>query len=757
MNFAKHNLLSSCALVATLCAAGSALAQSTPAGGRPTAVQTNTTNLSEIVVTADKRPERVLDVPGAITAIRGPDLLNSGTNSIRDFAGLTPGLQFNNGLGSGAPIIRGLSEGIDTSPTVATVVNGAPIGSSSSLSIGAQDTLDLDPIDISQVEVLKGPQGTLYGANTLGGLISYTLIEPSLTRPQAIARAEVSDTEGGGVNYSLRGAVSGPLVADQLGIRVSGYYDQQSGFIDNSVRGLHDENRSFTWGAHGSILYQPTDRLKITLDGFYQSLKTDAGDVVVYNFTTHQPLQDLHYDQYILPSADKQIGAFVGNIEYDLGFATLTSVTSYQSINSDNVQNLAQSATVGTFVHVLPLFGGPSFPAPGAMQLDRVIDTTKETQELRLTSPSDRRLTWIVGGFFTHEDNNYNALFTGRDTSGNVVPTLDPALEESLLSSLTEYSGFINATYKIMPALDVTGGFRIGGIDQRYQQLLSGSDATAYNTLLVVAGLHPVPAVSTPATSSTTVETYLATLRYHFSPDSMLFARFATGFRPGGPNTVTPGLPATFNPDRTENFEVGLKSRFWDGRGTLEITGYDTRWRDIIVVVQSGGFAGYTNGGDADIKGVEGSLTLRPVPQLTLAATGAYSDSRVNSVTPAGVTALAVGDPLPYNPKFSGSLSAEYRAQIANDLTGYGSAVYRYSGARHAVFSSSQFAPDYVMPAYSLLDLHVGVEKGPYVVDLFVKNVTDERAQIAANTFFNLAEVTVARPRTFGIAITARY
>ena len=708
-------------------------------------------------MTATKRPERVLEVPGAVTALRGADLLNSGTDSIRDIVGLVPGLQFNNGLGSGAPIIRGLSEGIDTSPTVATVVDGAPIGSSSSLSIGAQDTLDLDPIDIARIEVLKGPQGTLYGANTLGGLINYALVEPNLTRTEGLLRTELDGTQDGGPSYSGRAAFSTPLIKDQLGLRLSGFYDQRGGFVDNDSRGITDENRQFSWGGRAALLYKPNDKLTVSLNGFYQDFKNTAGDVELFNFTTQKPVQDLRYDQYVLPSANKQIGAVVANIDYDLGFANLTSVSSYQHIDSHNDQNLAASSVPVTFSTVLPLFGGVRFPTPPLAELDRVISTSKETQELRLTSPDTGRFSYIVGGYFSHEDNDYNADFIGRLTNGQAAPNLNPFFVQSLLSSLKEYSGFVNATYKVLPNLDVTGGFRIGEIDQRYQQLLGGPDVTAYNTLLLLGKLTPVPAASVPATSSETVKTYLATARYHFSPDGILFVRYATGFRPGGPNTVTPGLPASFNPDTTRNYEAGVKSRFWGGRGTIDLTAYYTEWRKIVVVTQVGGFAGYTNGGNAAITGAEGALTLRPIPPLTISATGAYSNGRITEAFTTAGGALGDGDTLPYDPKWTGSLSAEYRRPVTSDVTGYVSGTLRYSDSRDAVFASSKIGPNYVLPSYGLFDLHLGADTGRFTVDVFMKNVTNERAQLAANTFFDIAEVTVARPRTIGIALTAKY
>lgn len=718
----------------------------------------STTTVDDIVVTANKRAERALEVPGAITAFRGEDLLNSGATSIKDIAGFTPGLQFNNQLGTGSPVIRGLSQGIDTSPTVASVVNGAPIGASSSLTLASNDTLDVDPIDVARVEILKGPQGTLYGANTLGGLVSYSLIQPNLTRTEGLLRTEASATQEGDPSYSVRGAVSTPLVEDQLGVRLSGYYDRRGGFIDNARRNLEDQNESTTWGVHAAALYVPNDRLKIGVDGFHQEYDSDAGDAVVYNLTTHQPRDgDLRYDEYVLPSTHKTISAGVANIDYDLGFANLTSVTSRQEIESNNIQNVSSGTLTTTLAAILPRFGGVAFPTPALLAQARETTTTKTTQELRLTSPGDQRFSWIAGAYYAQEDNDYAAVERGATTTGGVVPTLDPALKIGILSTLKEYSGFVNGTFQFTPRLDVTGGIRVGKIEQETRQTLAGADAVAFNRLLVLTGAGAVPAISDPSRATDTVKTYLASVRYHVSDDGIIFARYATGFRPGGPNLLGPGLPPSFDPDRTTNYELGFKSLFWGGRGSIDITGYYTDWKDIVVVVSSGGLSGYTNGGDARVIGVETALSLRPTPEWTLRATAAYSDGEITNGSTAARSSLAEGDALPYNPKTSASAFAEYRRPMFGQWEGYASGSVRYASSRDATFKSRTSGPTYELPSYTLADLHAGIENDQYTFDVFVKNATDERAQLAANPFYNIGEVTVARPRTFGVVATLRY
>jgi iron complex outermembrane recepter protein len=236
----------------------------------------------------------------------------------------------------------------------------------------------------------------------------------------------------------------------------------------------------------------------------------------------------------------------------------------------------------------------------------------------------------------------------------------------------------------------------------------------------------------------------------------MIFARFATGFRPGGPNIAVLGLPPVYSPDTTENFEAGIKSKFWNGKGSVDITGYYTKWEDIIVATGVGGISGAGNAGNARIFGVESSLTLRPLTGLSVTGALAYSNAELNRVNPASVGTGAVGDPLPNNPRWSGSLVADYRFPIGGTWQGTIGGSARFAGKRHAALRSG-FVPDYVMPGYALFDLRGGVTSGAIDIDLFLRNLTDERAQLGALTQYGLAEVTVQRPRTYGLSVTARY
>lgn len=712
----------------------------------------------EIIVTAQKRKERVLEVPGAISAFRGTDLLKSGATSVADLVGLAPGLQFAGGLGSGAPVLRGISQGFEFGAATGVVVQGAPIGASSGLVPGGFNSLDLDPIELERVEVLKGPQGTLYGANTLAGLISYVLREPSLERPEVLARVSLADTAHGALSYSARAVASAPLVTDKAALQLSGYYERRGGFIDNNARGIENQNKHDNWGGRATLLLAPTEALRINLSGIYQRTDEDARDVVAYNRATSQPRDgDLQYNEFVLPAYAKRTRVLLGTVDYDFGFATLTSVTSYQKIDTRSDVNFSRGTLTSILAGFLPLFGGVTFPAPPLVRGGQNLDMSKFTQELRLTSAGTGPLSWIAGVFYNHEDNKDFTPLNAALPNGGLASGINPVLQFNLFSKLREISAFGDVTYTFSPQFDVTGGVRVGDIKQRYSQLFFGSDANAYNTLLTISGLATVPAQIGPIESSKTITNYLATARYHFSRDGMLFARFATGYRPGGPNVSVPGLPSTFEPDRTNNYELGVKSRFWDGRGTIDLTGYYTQWKNIVVAASSGGLTGFANGGDARVYGVEAALSLRPVQGLSLDGTLAYSNGKITRSDPRFASSSAAGDTLPYNPKWSGSLTGSYRTRVNERWGAIFSASGRFVGERLSSLAGNKTTPLYVLPSYALFDLHAGLESQHFDVDFFVKNLTDKRAQLSAYTSIGFPEVTVQQPRTIGIALTAKY
>lgn len=726
-------------------------------GDAAAGTQEKVPQLNEIIVTATKRRERAGDVAAALTVFSGNVLLREGFSSFKDYAGLTPGLQVMGSFGTGEPVIRGISSGADTGALVGVVVDGAPIGASSSLtSSGALDALDLDPIDFTRVEILKGPQGTLYGANTLAGLISYTLRKPDLTRATAIVRGDRSATEDGEPSYTVRAAASVPLVTDRFGIRLSGYRAVDGGYIDNGTRGIANQDEADHWGAMVSALFEPDEALSVMVTGFFQDYGA-VPDKVIYDPRTRRPLAgDLTYDSYIYPTTSKRTRVALATVRYDMNFATLASVTSYQRIASTDVLN-GTGGALASVLSILPAFGGAPFPPPGALAMGTGAKVRKLTQEVRLESQGATGLRWLVGGYYSDEaDRDYEPM-VGRTATGGVVAGLDPAIFFDIPSTYREYSAFGDLTYKVLPALDLTGGIRFGRIEQSYSQSFGGSDAASYDALLRFVGAAREPSSIPVSHSSQTITNYLATARYHFSPSTMVYARFATGFRPGGPNARVNGLPPTFQPDKTRDYELGVKGGFWEGKGSLELTGYSMRWNGILVPISADSLSGLGNGGNAESYGLEADLMLHPLRALTLNATVAESQAHILSVDRAAAGAVAAGDPLPYDPRWSGSLAVDYRVPAWGVWSADLGATARFDGARHSGFESSVQIPDYVLPSYSLLDLRATLERERIDLTVYLDNVTNDRAELAATTSFGPTEITLERPRTIGAAITVHF
>jgi len=732
---------------------GSAAAQADQAKGSAE-LGDGTEAPEDIVVTATKRTEALIDVPAAVTSLKADTLMSAGLNSFKDFAALVPGLQVNNNLGGGVPVIRGLTQGADVGgPTTGIVVDGAPFGISSAYSNGAQDSLDLDPIDLERVEVLRGPQGTLFGANTLGGLISYTLRKPSLDGVEGTARGEISDTRFGDMSGSIRASVSGGLAPGKAGLRVSGYYDRQGGYIDNDLTGATNVNSSRRYGVSASLLLKPSERLTILAAAFQQHVDINGRDVVAYTAGVNAAPRNgqFLYNEYIVPSYKRRTSAGLLTVDYELDWATVTSLTSYQRVKSFQILNGTQSSLARTVSRTLPLYGSPAFPTPAIVSLEFPATNERTTQEFRLTSPSGGRFEWMAGVFYNDEKNKLVTNVNGVRPDLSPIAALAPTLFFDFPTDLKEYSAFANGTVSLTDALDLTLGVRVGSIEQSFRQRFGGSAAAAYNLLLTsVLQALPTPPDTGRVSSKENFATYLATLTYEFSPYATMYARYATGFRPGGPNLVVNGLPRSFESDETRNYEIGLKSNFPGGWGSAELIGYYLDWRNIQVTASAQGLSGYANGGRARNMGFEGAFTLKPVSGLDIAATLAYADATIREAR-AGVAAR--GNRLPYTPRWSGSLSMTYTQPLTGDWEGLVSGVARFVGDRHAALAGSTSTPDFLLNNYTLVDARIGLRRREIEIGLFVRNLTDQRSELSAYTRQGFPWVTIARPRTVGMSL----
>lgn len=493
---------------------------------------------SEIVVSANKRSERLIDVPAPVTALGADELARTQAVRLEDFAARVPGLNLiANRPGETQIVLRGITTGSPISSTVAIYVDDTPYGSSTSQALGGFLNPDLDPSDIERIEILRGPQGSLYGASALGGLVKYVSKSPDLNDVAGRIELGGSTVSKGGEGYSMRGMINLPIVSDKLALRVSGYKRRDAGFIDDTQLDAKDINRTDIYGGRAALLWRPSDRLSIDLTATLQNLKGDGSseeDIVINGKRISATTGDLQHARFTLEPRKVKYRLYGGTVDYDLGGARLVSVTSYSTLVQHGItdQTYQSGAALGALIG-----------APGVgFSVGSDIDLSKVTQEVRLQSDTSGPLEWRVGGYYTHERVNRHqpsrAFFYANQAT---IPLPAPIYFADLYSKYTEYAGFGDLTYHLTESLSISGGLRYSTNDQKYDQT-SG-------------GLAVGPTTSLASKSSDDSVTYQVSAKYKLDSDNMLYARVASGYRPGGPNAVTPallaaGVPAEFGRTR---------------------------------------------------------------------------------------------------------------------------------------------------------------------------------------------------------------
>jgi outer membrane receptor protein involved in Fe transport len=694
----------------------------------------------DIVVTAQKRAERLIETPQSVTAMSADDLAKLGADQFVDFANTVPGLQFTTqGAGSGQISMRGVTTGADVGPTVGIYVDEVPYGSSSSFANGVRRALDVGLFDIERVEVLRGPQGTLYGASSMGGVLKYVTRTPSLTDFGGSAQIGIADTRSGAMSYDGSAVLNAPIVDDKAAVRASGFYSRDGGYVDNPTTGERNVDSGKVYGGRVDLLAKPTDDLSVRLIGFAQNIRRDGGSYASISLAGVPIAGALDQVHPLAEPFRSNFRLVSGTVAYDLGGATLTSVTSYQTARTFAV-------TDGSAVYAPLLQFLFSIPAE-AVSVSEVARTRKFTEEVRLASSGDTPLEWLIGGFYTHENSLLHQV--GAVFGANLAPLSVNIVDANIRSTYEEYAAFGDLTYHFTDKLDVTGGVRYARNNQKFEQDASG--------LLVTSG--PL------RTSHEDVVTYLANARYRFSRNVIAYARFATGYRPGGPNylvldpaTGAPAAPATFKSDSLDSYEAGIKAETADRSFGIDLSGYFISWKDIQLLTAVAGVTTYVNAGGAHIKGVELALTARPSPKLVATGAFSYNDGFITDNN-AALGAVA-GERLPNTPHVTAALNLDYRLGDSSLQPRLG-ATLRYVSDRTASFDANMALPQYRLPSYTSVDLRAGVTAGPVDVQFYVRNLFDVRGQLSAQTvlssFGGPAQVTILQPRTIGLKLSTAF
>lgn len=723
-------LAGTCAVAASGPAFAQAANNGAAATAQPSSVQAKG-DQNAIVITAEKRSQRVLDVPQSVSVISGDSLDNEHAERLSDYLTRIPSANIvESQAGQSRIVLRGINAG-GVGATVATYIDEAPFGSATGLADGAILAPDIDPFDLARVEVLRGPQGTLYGANSLGGLVKFVTVAPNPREFDGAAEIGGEDVDHGNAGWWGRAAINVPLATDAA-FRLSGFYRRDAGYIDDPNRG-RDVNDGKTYGGRFSIQVTPTANLKIRGSALLEDIRSNGTNAVDLDPATLEPVYgNLKHLRQLDEPNDTNYRLYNTTIDYDFGPVALVSATSYGTLDQKQIEDTS------------------SVYGPG-VGLNQGMTQRRFTQEVRLASNHNDVLQWTIGGFYTHEKNRLSQDLFGTDpTTGDPVAAADGLILVGLPSRYSEYAGFANATWHIDPKFDLTAGGRWSHNKQSDAQTTSGQ--LLGSTVLNITGK-----------SSDSVFTYSIAPSFKPNSNTRIYARIAKGYRPGGPNALSPGEPEefrTFAPDTTTNYEVGVKTQTDDHLLSLELTGFLIDWKNIQLLAQIQGFGINANGGNARSEGVELTAGLNPTRYLSFYANGSYVDAKLTSDAPASVNGFS-GDPLPYNPKWQWTIGGEYERSVNPGLTAHAGLSWHYTGKRFSDFRGDPApGPQIKLPAFSQIDAHAGVDIGRFRIDAFAHNLTDARGITNVGFFGDISgdlAAAVIRPRSFGLALGYRY
>jgi iron complex outermembrane receptor protein len=695
--------------------------------------------LTEIIVTAQKKTERLQDVPVPVTAISADTLLNQNLTRIQEYYTSVPGLNVVPADFRGDPIltIRGISTGGGglVNPTVGVVIDDVPYGSSTGKG-GGGAAIDLDPSDLSRVEVLRGPQGTLYGVSSIGGLLKYVTVDPSTAASSGQAQVGLSDVRGGELGYNARAAANIPL-ADTFAVRISGFFRQDPGYVDNVLSGQKDVNKVDVYGGHISALWQPMETFSLKLSAIFQEIKTDGSPNI------DPSLGDLKQSAVVNTGwYNKKTQAYSAIAKAKLGTFDLTSLSGY-SINQTN-DAVDYSNVLGAFSKLI--FGWP----PTFVFTDN-IKTSKFTQEFQLSTTLGSRFDWLLGAFYTHEKTAYLETDYSTDpVTGQLAGywlTVD-----SYPTTYEEYAAFTDLTFHATDNFEVQFGGRESTNRQSYTELFVGVAAPIFFG-------HSSPLLQPLVHTKDNSFTYLVTPQFKMSDHMMIYARLASGYRAGGPNANAAlyNLPLSFAPDTTRNYEIGVKGDVLNRALSFDASIYYIDWRNIQLQLTAPvtGANFYANGSRAKSQGVELSLESRPVDGLRVAAWVTYDDAKLTEPFPAGGVGsptASSGDRLPGSSRYSGNVSLDEEFTLTERLRGFVGGSLSYVGDRKGIFMASPMRQD--LPPYATTDLHAGVKQDSWTVNLFLINTFDRRGVLGGGLgTINPVHFNYIQPRTAGFSV----
>ncbi|MBY8826352.1 TonB-dependent receptor [Sphingomonas colocasiae] len=699
---------------------------------------------NEIVVTANRREESLQDVPSAVTAISEKEIQARGMDSFEGFARSVPGLTMNQGVKNRASFnIRGVATSLtggNTQDPVAVYINDTPVSDT----FGAIVQPDLRLFDVERIEVLRGPQGTLFGSGSLGGTVRIITNKPDATKFEAAGRVDLGVTKGGAFRQRYDAMVNVPLAADTLALRVVGYYRDEEGWVRN-VR-LGTRNDTVDWGGRVALRWTPSDALTVKAEVIHQD--SDPEDADAWN----PALGKFKRSSAIPEPRRNNLTNYNLAIDYSFDdFATLTASSTYQQNKSAML--LDNGALLGP--------GTPNFVSNSDPWNSRFY-----VQELRLVSNTASRLEWVVGAFYIDRKTivpDYLITAPGLNdylkATYGVAPGSDSYFDTDITTASTELAGYADASYEIVDGLKLRGGMRVFRTTASYVE----KDRVTLN----LATFKYAAPLSFSNRASSTNTTWRTGLSYESDRDLMVYANVSKGFRIGqvnanrGTSAIDPAdyvIPEGYEPDSTINYELGAKTSWLGGLLTLNLAGFYIDWTNIQIdgLRISDRRSFIANAGKASVKGVEFEMAARPVRGLNLYGTVTVQDGRIDSVPTNIIVPAARGDRLPGLARWKLSGGIEYRWDVGASSQAYARIDGQFTDATPNAFANAGRNALYaVNDEFSTLDGSIGLDAGWGTVALYAENLTNEDAVILKNLSSPNPFVTL-RPRTLGIRLTMR-
>lgn len=678
--------------------------------------------LEEIIVTAQKREQRLIDVPLSVTAMTGTELAERGVSNLLQAQYAVPGLTLSEfGPGQQRAQLRGVGTqgGSQGLATVGFYLDEMPIN------IGAGAGLDVRLLDMERVEVLRGPQPTLYGEGSMGGTIRYVTAKPDLNEFLGRVAGSWGSIEDGSETYRAEGMLNLPLVADKLALRLVAGHENLGGWIDTASRA--DVNEAKITTVRASLLFQPVDGLSVSLLALHQEQEQGYQNFASKDRTTTTVYPSRNDDRYDLANLV---------VSYDLGAVTLLSTTGYLKRKPNSGFDLTS--------YFVPVLEGSFGVPPGfitSVGQSSSATTRMWTEEVRLTSNGDGPLRYTVGAYYRDPKTEQQQITL---TAPGALPF--ELLGGQLRNESEAWAVFGDVSYAFTDRLEVLVGARYFEDERSFDNTTTQFGFTS---------------TEVRAAKFDTVNPRF-NVSYKTSDDGIVFFNAAKGFRSGGINSFSAGLGAqvepTFGPEKLWSYEVGTKQQLLDRRLLLEASVYYNEWDDFQAqtVVPGSVIAIFANSGKASGPGADLSLTLRPIKELTLSATVGYTDMEYDTNSPDRYK----GDTMDMVAPWTWSTSLGYERPLAGDMTFIARADYLHTDGYELTLRNFIFPPGtspfHQTDKRDVINARVGVNFGTFAAYLFVDNLSDDGGTLYPPVG-TVLEPILSQPRTVGIELRADF